>query len=1090
MDGHIHPKASPNKYDLNQFQNPAFQSDPYYETTIKPNPPEQDYSPVEFPRNDDDRSPGRSKRLICIIVIIVCIVLVLGITLGIVFGIVLPKSESSTDPVVSTESTLQPSQPTSAPLSKPVWTTWGSWSDCDVECGGGVQNRSRTCPLQSGDISCAGKPTEQQQCKDWKCPDCEFVCQYGVLNTDCDACECTSSILNGRVMDENNRPLSDAKIYYSSRPYKELVTTNSTGLFEIIGVCSTPQMFLVSKQMFTSMEKQSTFISPTTSSLYVTLQRIELPYISVQPENKIRHIGDSVGFCCLGDSVSPIKKFEWFQNGDIIETALSNGDSLIIDKLDTGHAGTYTCRVENEMGAVYSEPAILTVIDSTTTSCNSEPGRQMISLPSDCVQPDTNRAEYNVGTCGQQECLNASKTDQTSCLDSEQEFFCCQPVSKIIDLTCNGYTLPVSKVISCGCGECIKQNRKIIGRVVAADSGEPLGTVPVYYNSTEDTRTSPSEGLFSFVVPSQVRRVALTLKDEFFKRVIDTTVVFEIGDSLVTYHVFRMKRVPVPIMVEDSSVESCLPLVSDGSEQVAELVLAPNSMYDSDGEMYQGSFNVNVMNIDMRNVTDAEIAPGDFAAADAEGNLAELKSYGMFAFSFTDMSDNPLSVGGSSVVRVNQDMIPSCQNGTCDTSLWVFNERSGTWEMASPLRDTTSGRKRRQNQNDVNGEIDVVPFTWYNIDAFVASERCWAKVAAYTTNELNPTDGLLPNNYMVTSIIEERGNSFLRRNSPAAITTNGFGVCVAQGCDSTNPNDSRFTTHLTASYLENTLTPAAYPNSSPFFSLNKLNPSDFSKLQYETMGNQLSMKPYTSNDGPVFDGKYSGFSGGACVAATADDIHFQFYCPTCDGDDVKCITVNSVAPNPSRLTYQTFYPALSSGSDDQDYCFIGIRVITSSSIARIIVTSEVGGLIPGSENTFEKSSTVYGTRELRARKDNPNSAYIDACMEYKCSGQLFNPLPTTSDTTKIIIDIKVDTGSCMVTNALQSGFETHLDEEGISVPAALPFTFPDSQTHGLNQGLHTTNNVMNLQECVNDPNSPQTSNTKYCVVNENFVPCN
>ncbi len=57
-----------------------------------------------------------------------------------------------------------------------------------------------------------------------------------------------------------------------------------------------------------------------------------------------------------------------FRNGDIIETSNSNEESLVIPNVDTRHAGTYKCRVENEMGAVYSEQATLTVNGTSSLS--------------------------------------------------------------------------------------------------------------------------------------------------------------------------------------------------------------------------------------------------------------------------------------------------------------------------------------------------------------------------------------------------------------------------------------------------------------------------------------------------------------------------------------------------------------------------------------------------------------------------------------------------------------------------------------------------------------------------------------------------
>lgn len=53
------------------------------------------------------------------------------------------------------------------------FTDWSMWSDCDVTCGTGKQERSRTCtspsPQGYGD-ACAGKRKEARVCKEGSCP--------------------------------------------------------------------------------------------------------------------------------------------------------------------------------------------------------------------------------------------------------------------------------------------------------------------------------------------------------------------------------------------------------------------------------------------------------------------------------------------------------------------------------------------------------------------------------------------------------------------------------------------------------------------------------------------------------------------------------------------------------------------------------------------------------------------------------------------------------------------------------------------------------------------------------------------------------
>ena len=53
------------------------------------------------------------------------------------------------------------------------WTRWSDWNNCTLQCGGGTQNRSRTCtdphPQYGGD-ECVGDAVDVQICNNHKCP--------------------------------------------------------------------------------------------------------------------------------------------------------------------------------------------------------------------------------------------------------------------------------------------------------------------------------------------------------------------------------------------------------------------------------------------------------------------------------------------------------------------------------------------------------------------------------------------------------------------------------------------------------------------------------------------------------------------------------------------------------------------------------------------------------------------------------------------------------------------------------------------------------------------------------------------------------
>ncbi|XP_065689130.1 SCO-spondin-like [Patagioenas fasciata] len=55
-----------------------------------------------------------------------------------------------------------------------AWAAWGSWSLCDVECGGGVRSRLRSCsdpPPKNGGQPCPGGPLQIQPCNLQPCGD-------------------------------------------------------------------------------------------------------------------------------------------------------------------------------------------------------------------------------------------------------------------------------------------------------------------------------------------------------------------------------------------------------------------------------------------------------------------------------------------------------------------------------------------------------------------------------------------------------------------------------------------------------------------------------------------------------------------------------------------------------------------------------------------------------------------------------------------------------------------------------------------------------------------------------------------------------
>uniref|UniRef100_A0A8C4YYC2 Adhesion G protein-coupled receptor B1-like n=1 Tax=Gadus morhua TaxID=8049 RepID=A0A8C4YYC2_GADMO len=57
------------------------------------------------------------------------------------------------------------------------WQTWTTWASCSKSCGGGVQQRQRTCegPLFGG-VPCPGVTEEKKRCNERRCPEPHEIC--------------------------------------------------------------------------------------------------------------------------------------------------------------------------------------------------------------------------------------------------------------------------------------------------------------------------------------------------------------------------------------------------------------------------------------------------------------------------------------------------------------------------------------------------------------------------------------------------------------------------------------------------------------------------------------------------------------------------------------------------------------------------------------------------------------------------------------------------------------------------------------------------------------------------------------------------
>lgn len=111
-----------------------------------------------------------------------------------------------------------------------------------------------------------------------RCLDCSRNCTIGTLNAACDACTCIHHELSGRVLTEDNIPLSDANISLAETPYNIIAQTNISGYFATLGVCAIQQELLITKAGFVPVKLMANVTTPTTVNISAKMEIAGMRY--------------------------------------------------------------------------------------------------------------------------------------------------------------------------------------------------------------------------------------------------------------------------------------------------------------------------------------------------------------------------------------------------------------------------------------------------------------------------------------------------------------------------------------------------------------------------------------------------------------------------------------------------------------------------------------------------------------------------------------------------------------------------------------------------------------------------------------------
>ena len=258
-------------------------------------------------------------------------------------------------------------------------------------------------------------------------------------------------------------------------------------------------------------------------------------------------------------------------------------------------------------------------------TCDTPPSSSIESLPPGCyvTSNGSNVTSLDVGKCVSEPCV--LRGDQTPGR-------CCVPVAMVVvAVTCTGSDpYNVTKVVSCGCGECEDDGEVAVTGYVGIRDGNATALVPV--NATllvsgsddiddNDTRTF-GNGQFSFSATPKADKIVVRFYQDDNADFLPQVIVIDVPRGVATVsRQVALQAKPDPVSV-DASVGGDVKMSSaKGSPSVQ---IPPGAIVDANGDTYNGTVKVYATFADPRVLESIADAPGDFSFNNEEGVAYEV----------------------------------------------------------------------------------------------------------------------------------------------------------------------------------------------------------------------------------------------------------------------------------------------------------------------------------------------------------------------------------------------------------------------------------------------------------------------------------
>lgn len=616
-------------------------------------------------------------------------------------------------------------------------------------------------------------------------------------------------------------------------------------------------------------------------------------------------------------------------------------------------------------------------------ACSSQPQSHLIRLPHDCFQKATDSFYYDVGKCPARTCVG--KLDKgLRCKDNIS--YCCG-VSKmeVREILCDGYTLPTKVAVECGCKKCTETKITVRGRATAVDNGEPLRFGHIYMGNKRVSMTG-YKGTFSIHVPPDTERLVLTFVDRLQKFVNTTKVLPFKENGGAVFHDIKLLRKKAPVTLE-STETSVIPLgEKEDEDPIAELEIPPDSFYRKNGEPYRGKVKASVTFLDPRELSTAPVTQSDLNFVDDEGDVFPLRTYGMFSLDFTDEQGTETLNAEDVKVHLDTAQVRMPEH-IQEMKLWSLNPETGLWEEEGDFNLEKSRRRRREERTFLVGNMEIKERRLFNLDV-PESRRCYVKVRAYRSERFLPSEQIQG---VVISVINTEPEPGFSSNPRAwgrfdSVVTGPNGACVPAFCDEQNPE--AYAAYILASLGGEELeavpsAPKLNPNAigvpQPY--LNKLNyrRTDHEDPNTKKTAFRINMaKPSPNsadeNNGPIY--AYENLK--ECEEAPYSAAHFRFY--RIEGDRYDYNTVPFSEDDLMSWTddYLAWWPK----PMEFRACYIKVKINGPQEVN--IRSRNMGGTHP------RTIGRLYGIRDVRSIRDPEQQDVSAACLEFKCSGMLFD----------------------------------------------------------------------------------------------------